>query len=114
MKQIDEGKHPFAVLSSMQGAVESLIRQLATKHLSTVHGNEVGHILGAIRVRGNDLCKSVAPDAKQEGKYILWLYNLAEALYGIRCRVVHQPEYPFTRHDVGLFFHGIAVLLSHV
>jgi hypothetical protein len=114
MTQMDDGKPPYVVLCSMQGAIESLIRQIATKYLSGAPGNKVAGIMGDIRKRGLDLRFSDDAAKKNEGEHILWLLSLADALYGIRCRVVHDPEYPFTRHDAGLFFHGISVLLTHV
>jgi hypothetical protein len=114
MEQLDAGKRPYVVLKSMSGAIESLIRQLATKHLEAAGGMGVSATLGALRNRGLELRRSDDEAARREGDYILWLLSLAEALYGVRCRVEHDSEYPFTRHDVGLFFHGISVLLTHV
>lgn len=102
--QLNCGLRPYNVLTQLAPAVQSLLSDLATRHLSTVGGVTSGGLLRALK----DKLRETNDENLREA------VRIADALNTIRNRVVHEPELSWDRDHAAFFLNGISILLRSV
>jgi hypothetical protein len=104
IEQLNNGLKPYIVLTQLAPAVQSLLGELAARHLTTTTGVSAKGLLEALREknrRTNDEDLKVA-------------VRIADALNTLRNRVVHEPDHSWDRDHAAFFLNGISILLRSV
>ena len=101
--QLNNGLPPYVVLTQLAPASETLVRQLAAKHLTNFQGMNPGKLLHELRQT-----VGLGPDDHKDRTTL----SVAQALVSLRNWVVHEPDGERGRDHAAFFLNGVAILLS--
>lgn len=102
--QLNNGLKPYVVLTQLAPAVQSLVRELASRHLDNFTGLNTGGMLRVLQTK--------VQDTNDEDLRVV--VRVADALNTLRNRVVHEDSIDWDRDHAAFFLNGLSILLRSV
>lgn len=113
-EHLKNGVGPYHVMKAMDGCVESLVRQIATRHQVDHREKTVAAIIGELRRKGQGARDPQGRPQEAADEKLQLVAAVASGIHELRNRVAHNPCFEYGDHHAGFFLHGITLLLEEV
>lgn len=101
---LKQGYRPYVIINVAQATLETIVKALAEKHLSTCPGADLGAML-------HELYKHAEAGKDTQLKSVA---SVGMALRWPRNHAVHDPHRTYDKHDAAFFLNGLAIMMRAI